>query len=735
MSTDGSPQTEWRSKLARYNVAWDSPSENANGSMPLGNGDLALNVWVEPNGDLLLLIAKSDAWDESSILLKLGRVRMKMTPNLLAGATTFLQTLDLATATITIDATGPAGAASVRVWVDANHPTASINVANSVPTTIEASVEHWRREPRTIKTQTGDIFKNLTGKDLYPTEITPDHILPHSNDRLWWCHHNERRDDDGYEINMRLQGLDGMLDQMPHPLRGRTFGASLGGDGFDAIDDTTLRSTATTKHQLSLSALTQHPSTIEQWRDALERIAATPVDRVAHEQWWAAFWQRSWLYVESTSPDETERRAAFEVSRGYVLQRFMNACAGRGASPIKFNGSLFSVGKPDDPDFRRWGGPGFWFMNSRLVYWPMFAMGDFDLLQPWLTMLIDQLPLQNHRTRVYFGHDGAHYPETSMFWGAEVSGHYGWTPFDERPRPEAECAYLTYYWSGGIELSLILLTHLQYTGDDAFARTGLVPIADAVTTFYDLHYPRDEHGQLRFEPAQSLETWHFAINPMPEIAGLRYLLPLLLDLPEHLTTVDMRARWRRMIDELPPLPVGEVDGQRRLLPADQFDRLKNTENPELYCIFPYRLFGLNKPDLQLAQDTFAARRIKLHECWSQDEIQMALLGLSDDVKAYISARASDATHKESRFPAFWDSFHDWLPDMDHGGVLQLALQYMLMQCDGDSIALLPAWPKDWDADFRLHGPKQTMVTGKVHGAKLESLQVSPESRRQDVTSM
>ena len=60
-------------QLEQYNVVWDSPSKDASGSMPLGNGDLAVNVWVEESGDLLLLIAKSDAWDENSINLKLGR--------------------------------------------------------------------------------------------------------------------------------------------------------------------------------------------------------------------------------------------------------------------------------------------------------------------------------------------------------------------------------------------------------------------------------------------------------------------------------------------------------------------------------------------------------------------------------------------------------------------------------------------------------------------------------------
>ena len=33
--------------LDACNVVWDSPSENASGSMPLGNGDVGVNAWVE----------------------------------------------------------------------------------------------------------------------------------------------------------------------------------------------------------------------------------------------------------------------------------------------------------------------------------------------------------------------------------------------------------------------------------------------------------------------------------------------------------------------------------------------------------------------------------------------------------------------------------------------------------------------------------------------------------------
>jgi hypothetical protein len=66
--------------LNNYNINWDSQSINAGSSMPCGGGDVGLNVWVE-NGDLLFYIAQSGTFDENNALLKLGRVRVHLTPN------------------------------------------------------------------------------------------------------------------------------------------------------------------------------------------------------------------------------------------------------------------------------------------------------------------------------------------------------------------------------------------------------------------------------------------------------------------------------------------------------------------------------------------------------------------------------------------------------------------------------------------------------------------------------
>ncbi len=91
------------------------------------------------------------------------------------------------------------------------------------------------------------------------------------------------------------------------------------------------------------------------------------------------------------------------MTQGYVLQRFIAAAAGRGGSPVKFNGTIFTVEAnpaaspetPDgDPDWRRWGG-NYWFQNTRLVYWPMLATGNYDMMRPFFRMYQGGDPLEH----------------------------------------------------------------------------------------------------------------------------------------------------------------------------------------------------------------------------------------------------------------------------------------------------------------------------------------------------
>jgi len=215
------------------------------------------------------------------------------------------------------------------------------------------------------------------------------------------------------------------------------------------------------------------------------------------------------------------------------------------------------------------------------------------------------------------------------------------------------------------------------------------------------------------------------------LAGLHAVTERLLRLPEGFGDKRQRAFWQLLKDKLPELPTRQVDGVPMLAPAEKYEDKRNIENPELYAVFPFRLVSFEKDSAQLGVEALKHRWDGGHSGWRQDDIFMAYLGLTDQAKQNVVARAG-SYDKNSRFPAFWGPNYDWTPDQDHGGVLLKAVQAMLLQTEGKKIFLLPAWPREWDVDFKLHAPYRTVVQGRFENGRFTQLSVLPADRRDDV---
>jgi hypothetical protein len=233
-------------------------------------------------------------------------------------------------------------------------------------------------------------------------------------------------------------------------------------------------------------------------------------------------------------------------------------------------------------------------------------------------------------------------------------------------------------------------------------------------------------------PSQALETWWHCTNAMPELAGCIAVSERLLALPYECSSAAEREFWRGVRAKMPGIPLREVNGRQALAPAEFFADKRNIENPELYAVFPFRLFAFNRPHADWALAALEHRWDRGHSGWRQDDIFMAYLGLTEQARQALVGRARSYDQGE-RFPAFWGPNYDWTPDQDHGGVLMKAFQSMLLQTDGEKIFLMPAWPKEWDVEFKLHAPRQTLVEGVFRDGNLRSLRVTPEARRADLS--
>src|ERR1700744_3081746 len=191
-----------------YNVQWDTPGPGSAESMPLGNGDIGLNVWTEKNGDLLFYISKTDAWggelsaqkdpwmQQGGVLMKLGAIRVSTDRAPLANGSTFKQILKLSTGEILVQEGSGSHTVNFRVWVDANNPVIRVETTTTSQATVSVKLENWRA--------------GLT-----------DTVLSHQN-AITWYHHNSPTTD-------------------PH-LANLTFGAMLKGKGFVSAGNATLKS-------------------------------------------------------------------------------------------------------------------------------------------------------------------------------------------------------------------------------------------------------------------------------------------------------------------------------------------------------------------------------------------------------------------------------------------------------------------------------------------------------------
>lgn len=710
-------------------VTWSTPGQSSRDSLPLGNGNLAANVWTEPSGDIVLYLAKNDAWDHLGRLIKLGRLRVRVTPSLAVGK--FEQKLSLADASVTV----ANGDASVRLWLDAHGPRLVVEVSATTPVHVTASLDPWRTAARLIGDKEAHGACGLEGGPV-KLEALPDQIDASDPQAVIWYQRNETS---VWAMTLDQQGLGGFKARGTDPLLHRTFGACMAGAGWTKTSATTLATAgAVTAATLTVTAHVAQTATAGDWVAQVRAAAAatareTPAEMWRdHGQWWREFWERSYIRPAARAPDWDQ---AEKIGQHSAWQRYLVACCGRGLYPIKFNGGLFTAdwGRPDedfDADYRRWGG-GYWFQNTRLIYWALLANGDYELMRPLFRMYRDMLPLAEHRTQTWHGHSGAFFPETLYFWGTHLPSNYGWDRTGKAVN-EVENKYIRRHWSGGLELVALMLEAHAHTGDAALLQEELLPVARAVLDFFARHYADDDAGKLHLAPAQALETWWEAENPMPEIAGLHHVLPRLLALP-GLPAAD-RGAWDALTRRLPPLPTGRKDGRDILLAAAKHEAVpSNTENPELYAVFPFRLHGLGRPGLDMAQWTYANRMFPDTGGWRQDAVHAALLGLTDPAAYYVAKNYNDPANFAFAFKGFWGPNYDWVPDFDHGSVTQLALQTMLVQTVGEKIYLFPAWPAErWNVTFKLHAPGHTTLEGELKDGALVQLTVTPESRRKDI---
>lgn len=744
------------------NVVWNTPSRNSSESMPCGGGDIGMNIWVE-DGDILFYVSRSGTFDENNCQLKQGRFRLRLSPNPFKDATDFRQELKLKDGYVEIEA----GGTQIQFWADVFHPVIHVEIANAQPLQTEVSYENWRYQERLIRKGEGQqcSYKWAPPKG---TITSADFVSPKENvsgrkNRLLFYHRNPEQT--VFDVVVAQQGMDGVKSQMMNPLKNLTFGGTLFGENleFTSITDGIYAGTdycawnfrsskAARKEQFCIVLHTDQTETVAQWEQgmqaALQRIAPkgrNSVKTIAQDKkqtrsWWNTFWQRSFIVAEGE---------AQKITRNYTLFRYMLGCNAYGSVPTKFNGGLFTFDpchvdekQSFTPDYRKWGGGTMTAQNQRLVYWPMLKSGDYDMMHAQFDFYNRMLKNAELRSRVYWQHNGACFSEQIENFGLPNPAEYGFKRPEWFDKGLEYNAWLEYEWDTVLEFCQMILETKNYADADI---TPYLPLIESSLTFFDEHYRMlasrrgrkvlDADGHLILFPGSACETYKMTNNASSTIAALRTVLETYGQKEEMLRTIpSIPLRYIEVKDSLNPASAPEL--KQTISPAVSWERINNIETPQLYPVFPWRIYGIGREKLELARNTYFydpdAIKFRSHTGWKQDNIWAACLGLTEEAKRLSLAKLSDGPH---RFPAFWGPGYDWTPDHNWGGSGMIGLQEMLLQTNGKQILLFPAWPKEWDVHFKLHAPDKTTVEVTLKGGEVKDLKVLPENRKKDIIIM
>ena len=749
-------------KLTNYNVIWESPSKDATGQMPLGNGDIAAGVYAIEDGDLYLLLAKNDAFTHHGDIFKTGRVRVSIKPNPFVKGNSFKQEMDMKTGSIQIDADN----VKIKIWADANRPVYHVEINSPNKIEVKAEPEFWKRLD---KCGFNDFYvsnENIQGETINPTQ---DVRVDKNGKIIWYYAVGDRS---VFESDMKYYDVEDMIEKYPDPYIHNTFGNLL--ESPDLTLENKILSGKGKQFDIRIHSLTKQTPKISNWINTIEEQTARPVnteqDWENHTKWWADFWQRSWIFIsDNTLPSNkkgilnsegyidkrTEEDDAAVVAQSYNVFRYLMACQSRGKNQTKFNGGLFTqplrctkdniwektvasesngflISHEDDRDWGR----RYTFQNQRLLYWPMVMSGDYDLMKPFFNYYTNLLPVRKAITNAWFEHEGAYYRENIEPTGAERDCGLDGKPLKVGPGGnKGQGFYHSFYFTSGLEIVAMMIEYVNNSGDEKYRDNELTPFAREVLLFFDKHYQRDKSGKIKLDPAMVLETFWIAVNPAPDIAGLQFCLDELIKMNAG-TDAD-KKEWQRFRAEIPPVHLHKIKRKMAIAPAQEYKMKKNAENGELYPVFPFRLFGLAQGTEDIVEWTMENRTNKNrfdYKCWTQDQIHWAYAGNAKEAQEGLIHRFRHAS-TQCRFPVYGSQSPDSCPDFDHFGSGSTALQRMLVQYVDNKILLFPAWPKDWDVDFKLHVPGNTWVEAKLKNGNIEVLNVSPASRKKDVVLM
>ncbi len=506
----------------------------------------------------------------------------------------------------------------------------------------------------------------------------------------------------------------------------------------------------------------------------LDRATSKGYDAMlaSNKAWWHPFWEQS--YVQLSSKDGK----ADYINKNYIYYLYLMASSSRGDYPVKFNGMLWST----DGDKRDWGGS-FWGANQSCIYNALLTANKFELFNPMFKMFSSLYKASARSAEQQWGSKGIYIAETIAFDGdPEMPDSIAkemrelmlvQKPWDQRSQAFRDYATgrnsllsrwnnadskdafgpVSHIFSRGAKIAYTYWMNYELTMDKRWLSASAYPMIKGVAEFYR-NFPnlkKEADGKYHIYHVNDNEPIRNGNNTGEEISSMMGILPVAIKASEILNVdADLRPLWRELLQNLSPLPMSnafpELKNQplrhvKSLLPVQQGCHASALPDLNTMPVFCFDLCTLESKDtmmVRVATNTFNAYyKNGIKEGSTAGPLCMlpiagAMLGRTEVTKylIYNQMKAINRSIFENRMDWFEGLQGTTCERLGRGAdALQNALVQSIPSKPGEPtiIRVFPAWPKEWNGQFKLLCRGNFMVSSSFQDGDIKYVELKSQA--------
>lgn len=487
-------------------------------------------------------------------------------------------------------------------------------------------------------------------------------------------------------------------------------------------------------------------------------------------QWWHDFWAKGYVAMHSD-----DKQADF-VGANYLYFMYLMASCSRGNYPPRFGGMLwYTTG-----DMRRWGSE-YWHANTDAYYRDLMPSNHLDLANPFFSLYFGMYDACALAARQQWGTKGIYIPEVTYFCGPEripdnlvqefqdlylarkpyaqaskeflayvqtknnLNSRYNFLNFGSyvngvfvQPDKGAGIfGHCTHFLSGMSGIASQFWQRYEFTGDKEWLREKAYPIIKGVAEFY-ANFPnlkKESDGKYHIYHVNQIESDWDSQDTGSELRAMGTIFPMAIRASQILgVDEDLRPKWQDIADNLASPAPGS--GNR-----GNFDTTKVTYGRQVSGAasaasgLPVPSSGggaaapARRPGGRVFGNFVGGGEGAIEPLGSEPQLKSRFLGFNMtggfiDPSGDGGAQIFRNRMRLREGPGATDAEHI-------GGLAFGIHQSLLISTTNDtltesSIQIFPAWPKDWNVNFKLLARGGTVVTAAQKGGKIVAVKLEPQ---------